>query len=64
MSPTAFTDEQLAAVMAAAAPLPPHDRSAFLRDVAHVLQSRCDLGIDRIVNEIQRRYWHPPRAAD
>jgi len=60
--PIAFTDDELAAVMAAAAPLAPNDRSAFLRDVAHALQGRCD--IHHIVNEIQRRYWHPPRAAD
>jgi len=56
-----FTDEQLAAIMQAATPLTPSDRSNFLRDVANALQGRCDLGPGityKIVSEIQRRY-HP-----
>lgn len=58
MAPARFTDEQLDAVMAAAQPLSPRDRSCFLRDVAAAL-SGCELGpgiIHRVVAECQNRY--------
>jgi hypothetical protein len=40
MSPIALSDEQLTAVLAAAAPLRPDDRSVFLEAVAMALQGR------------------------
>ena len=42
-----FTDEQLSALMRAATPLPPGDRTAFLEEVASKLQDKV-LG-DRLV---------------
>ena len=63
MRPLALTDTQMTAVMAAAQPLPPADRSLFLQDVAAALDGK-ELGdgvVARVCREIQRRYW---RALD
>ena len=62
MPPLALSDEQIDALVRAAAPLPPRLRKPFLEDVARALQGR-ELGdgvIHRVVVEIQRRYWDPP----
>src|SRR5215472_9526071 len=62
MPPLPLTDEQLDAVMRAAAPLQPRDRDPFLRDVANALQGH-EIGpglLHRIVCECQRKYWDPP----
>jgi len=59
-----LTDDELAAVMAAAVPLKPQDRDALLRDVAAELEKYSELGpglIGRIVREQQRRHFDPPQ---
>jgi hypothetical protein len=60
--PIALTDEQLSAVMAAAQPLAPADRSAFLEDVAAALTALPIVGdgaVNRVVREVQSRYFRP-----
>jgi hypothetical protein len=61
--PIRFTDEQINAIMAAAQPLAPADRPAFLEEVAAGLQ-HCEIGdgaVGRVIREAQAKYWHPPR---
>jgi hypothetical protein len=61
-SPVKLTDEQMDALMRAAAPLAPRDRKPFLEDVARALNGR-EVGpglLHRVVVEVQRRYWDPP----
>jgi hypothetical protein len=57
-------DDAVAAVMNAAQPLAPKDRSAFLHDVAAELGKHPgELGaglIHRVVREVQHRYFNPP----
>jgi hypothetical protein len=66
MSPIALTDSQLDAVMAAAAPLAPGDRSAFLQDLAVALRDHPEIGdglLHRVVADVQRRHWDAPIEA-
>jgi hypothetical protein len=61
-APIALTDDQLDAIMSAAQPLAPADRSPFLEAVAAGLRGR-EIGdglIHRMIAEAQRLYWHPP----
>ena len=61
--PLALTDDQLAAVLRAASPLLPVDRSPFLEAVAARLSECSELGdgvIGRICAEVQRKFWNPP----
>jgi hypothetical protein len=47
--------------------IPTWCRNLRLRPPKLALGIRCDLGpgiIHRVVNEIQKRYWRPPLAAD
>jgi hypothetical protein len=57
-----LTDDQLTAVLRAAAPLAIGDRDAFLRDVAAALQGRelGDGAVYRAITQAQRRYYDPP----
>jgi hypothetical protein len=60
--PLALTDDQMTAIMAAAEPLPPGNRSLFLADVARALAGRDEIGdgtVGRIVREVQRRFLAP-----
>jgi hypothetical protein len=60
--PLALTDEQLSAIMAAAEPLAPADRSAFLEDVAAALAALPVVGdgaVNRVVREAQSKYFRP-----
>jgi hypothetical protein len=62
MPPIALSDEQLAAVMAAAQPLAFADRSAFLEDVAAALAVLPSIGdgiVGRVVREVQSKYFRP-----
>jgi hypothetical protein len=62
--PLGLTDAELAAIMAAAAPLQPRDRDQFLRDVASELARYPEVGpgvIHRVVAKIQRAHLNPPR---
>ena len=57
----ALNDEELAALMDGARPLPPQDRDKFLRDVAAELAKHPEeLGLDvvhRLVRDVQRKYF-------
>jgi hypothetical protein len=62
MSPIRLSDPQFDAVMRAAQPLQPADRSAFLRAVAHRLRGVVDPGdgeVGRVVRELQHQFLHP-----
>ena len=51
------------AVMEAARPIDPRDRSEFLRDVAAALEKYEEIGpgiVGRVVREMQRRHFDPP----
>ena len=59
-TPLSLTDQEMAAVLDAAAPINPARRSAFLEDLAGEL-AKCPEGIGlggihRIAREIQHRY--------
>jgi hypothetical protein len=62
MPTLSFTDEQLSALMRAATPLSPADRSAFLEEVAAKLSGQVlgDGLVFRTIREIQSRYLNPP----
>jgi hypothetical protein len=54
-----LSDEQLTAVMAAAKPLSPPDRSAFLEQVAQALQAAPEIGdgvLHRTIATLQRQF--------
>jgi hypothetical protein len=60
--PLSLSDDELAAVMQAAAPLPPRDREAFLVDVAGELANYPEIGpgvVHRVVRQIQRQHLAP-----
>jgi len=62
-TPLALSDSEITSIMAAARPLQPRDRDAFVREVAAVLAVQPQLGdgiVGRICREIQRRYFDPP----
>jgi hypothetical protein len=63
MPPIALTDSQLAAVMAAAQPLPPDDRSPFLAEVAALLQGQTigDGSVSRATADAWAKFWDPPQ---
>ena len=69
MSPLALTDEEMDAVLQAAAPIEPAHRDAFLRDIAAEL-AKCpaeELGpgsVFCIVRDVQRRHFTPLRTWD
>jgi hypothetical protein len=61
MQALSFTDEQLDALLRAATPIPPGDRSSFLEAVAAKLNGK-ELGdgiVFRTIREIQARYLSP-----
>ena len=58
----ALTDDELAAVMSAAKPLPPSQRSVFLADVAAELSKYPEVGpgiIGRVCSKLQREHLSP-----
>jgi hypothetical protein len=62
-TPLALTDTQMAAVRAAAEPLAPDNRAAFLQEVATALAVVPDIGdgqLHQLLATIQRRHWDPP----
>jgi hypothetical protein len=64
--PLAVTDYQLAIIAAAASPLHPRDRRAFLEVVATMLNGR-ELGdglVTRAAKEAQRRFWRGAELGD
>jgi hypothetical protein len=61
--PLALSDDELAAVMTAAQPLPRQHRAAFLRELASSLQNTVERGpgaLYRAIATLQRRYFDPP----
>jgi hypothetical protein len=63
MAPLALTDQQLAAVMAAAGPLPVHARDGFLQRVAELLRGHDDPGdgdVHRAICSAQKQFWDAP----
>jgi len=63
--PLALTDDELMAVMQAAAPIPPRNRDQFLRDVAVELERYPELGIGiigRACAKMQRQHIAPRTA--
>jgi len=50
--PIALSDSELRAVLAAARPIPPDRRDAFLRELASTLH--------RAIVAVQRKYFDPP----
>ena len=63
ISPVSLTDMQLDAVLAAAHPLPPDRRSAFLAEVARTLASERVIGdglLHRVIMHVQRQCFDPP----
>jgi hypothetical protein len=63
MSPLSLSDDQMDAVMRAAAPLHPADRSAFLERMAERLRGIEVLGdglVARIAREVQREFFRAP----
>jgi hypothetical protein len=63
LMPIALTDFELQIVFAAAQPLAPKDRDAFLKDIAERLSSFPHLGdglVFQICREVQREHWDPP----
>jgi len=63
MVPISLSDNQLSAILAAAAPLPRADIDAFLELVAQQLRGRAMIGdgdVYRAVALAQRTYFKPP----
>jgi hypothetical protein len=63
MPPIKLTDAELDAVMAAARPLAPHQRDAFLQRVAELLRTCGEVGpgsVHRAIAEAQREHFDPP----
>jgi hypothetical protein len=63
MPPLKLSDDELDAIMTAAAPLHPSRRDAFLQAVAHELKGCAEIGpgsVHRAVASVQRQYWDAP----
>jgi hypothetical protein len=63
MPPIRLSDSELDAVMAAARPIAPELRDAFLHSVARALASRGEIGpgiVARTCRELQREFFDPP----
>jgi hypothetical protein len=61
--PLALTDDQMSDLLAAAHPLPPDSRSAFLEACACELAKLPMIGdgvVHRICAELQRQFFDPP----
>jgi hypothetical protein len=63
MGPLKLTDDQLSAVMRAAAPLAQNVRKDFLQALAARLCGLRELGdgvVYRTIKEVQAEFWEPP----
>jgi hypothetical protein len=61
-APLAFSDQQIDAILRAAGPLAPGDRTTFLEEIAAKLAG-LTLGdgiVFRVIREVQGRYLNPP----
>jgi hypothetical protein len=62
MPPLALSDDQLTAIMQAAAPLPFNRRAAFLEEIAAQLRGR-EIGdglVHRVIAQVQHAHFDPP----
>jgi len=58
-----LTDDQQTAVLRAAYPLQPHQRSAFMATLYTLLEGRHSIGdgeLYRVLRELQRQHFSPP----
>jgi hypothetical protein len=65
--PISLSDNQLTAVMHAAAPLQPYEREAFLVAVATMFGGREAIGdgeLGRAIRGLQRQYFKPPSETE
>jgi hypothetical protein len=65
--PIALTDEQMAAIWAAAYPVPPDRRAPFLEMCACELAKLPAIGdgaVHRVVTRVQRLYLDPPLSTE
>ena len=56
----------MSAVLAAATPLPPHDRDAFIAALANLLRGEREIGdgtVHRAVRALQKEFFQPPKVA-
>jgi hypothetical protein len=63
MPPIRLTDEELAAILVAARPLPIDLRDPFLQAVAHALSGKKMIGpgvVHQVCRELQRQFFDPP----
>jgi hypothetical protein len=63
--PLRLTDSQITAVFAAARPLPPASRDAFLLELAAALAGIVDPGdgdVTRAIRAVQRKHFDPPET--
>jgi hypothetical protein len=61
--PLSLSDQQLTALMTAARPLQPLERSAFLAALAVLLRGRDEVGdgeLYRSIKQLQREHFKPP----
>ncbi len=62
--PIAVSDAQMSAILAAAQPLQPVERSTFLATLARRLQNEPELigdgALHRLIREVVRETWRPP----
>jgi hypothetical protein len=61
--PIGISDDQLAMIMAACAPILPQDRDRFLRSLADALRGEPQLGdgqLYRAIAQLRGQYWRPP----
>jgi hypothetical protein len=66
MPPIRLSDDELAAVMAAARPIAVERRDAFLLAVASALQACGEVGpgtVHRVCASLQRQFFDPPDLA-
>jgi len=66
MPTISLSDDEFAAVMAAAQPIAPDRRDAFLQQVAHALEGCRDIGpgvVHRVVAEAQRAHFDAPNLS-
>jgi hypothetical protein len=63
VQPLRLSDAELDAVLAAARPITPDRRDAFLQAIANILADQRELGpgvVFRIIRDVQREFFDPP----
>jgi hypothetical protein len=67
LQPISLSDGQLSAIMRASQPLEPAQRSTFLSALATLFQGRSQIGdgeLERVLRELQREHFRPPKVFD